>query len=223
MKKKFSNSSKEESNENKDKNESDDNTDSMYLKEMREELNKAALEFRSGETEGKKDTKLDKMFKLINMIKLSSTIKILKDDNTPIEIIPHLFLGSIGCASNLKQLENFKMTHILCCAKGIKNFFPNKFKYHNLELLDSDKQDIKKYFDESFKFIDNGIKNGGNVLVHCHAGVSRSSTILIAYIMKSQKMKLDKVLELIETKREKASPNIGFIRQLKEYEKELGI
>ena len=75
MKKKFSNVSKEESNENKDKNESDDNTDSMYLKEMREELNKAALEFRSGETEGKKDTKLDKMFKLINMIKLSSTIK----------------------------------------------------------------------------------------------------------------------------------------------------
>ena len=223
MKKKYSNVPKEEVSENKDKNESDDNTDSMYLKEMKEELNKAALEFRSGETEGKKDTKLDKMFKLINMIKLSSTIKILKDDNTPIEIIPHLFLGSIGCASNLKQLENNKMTHILCCASGIKNFFPNKFKYHNLQLLDSDKEDIKKYFDESFNFIDNGIKNGGNVLVHCHAGVSRSSTILLAYIMKSQKMKLDKALELIKSKREKASPNIGFIQQLKEYEKELGI
>ena len=41
--------------------------------------------------------------------------------------------------------------------------------------------------------------------------------------MKSQKMKLDKVLELIKKKREKASPNIGFIQQLKEYEKELGI
>ena len=223
MKKKFSQVPKEEVSENKNKDESDDNTDSMYLKEMKEELNKAALEFRSGETEGKKDTKLDKMFKLINMIKLSSTIKILKDDNSPIEIIPHLFLGSIGCASNLKQLENNKMTHILCCASGIKNFFPNKFKYHNLQLLDSDKEDIKKYFDESFNFIDNGIKNGGNVLVHCHAGVSRSSTILLAYIMKSQKMKLDKALELIKSKREKACPNIGFIQQLKEYEKELGI
>ena len=81
----------------------------------------------------------------------------------------------------------------------------------------------KIYFDESYKFIDEGIKNGGNVLVHCHAGVSRSSTILIAYIMRSKKMKMDKVMELLKEKREKVSPNNGFIQQLKEYEKELGI
>ena len=216
-------SQKNENEDKKDEKEAEDNTDSMYLKEMREELNKAAMEFRSGETQGKKDTKIDKMFKLINMIKLSSTIKILKDDNVPKEIIPHLFLGSIGSASNLKQLENFKITHIICCASGIKNFFPDKFKYYNINLLDSEKENIRQYFEESFNFIDNGIKNGGNVLVHCHAGISRSSTILIAYIMKSQKMKVDKVLELIKSKREKVNPNIGFLNQLKEYEKELGI
>ena len=221
--KKNSASQKNENEDKKDEKEAEDNTDSMYLKEMREELNKAAMEFRSGETQGKKDTKIDKMFKLINMIKLSSTIKILKDDNVPKEIIPHLFLGSIGSASNLKQLENFKITHIICCASGIKNFFPDKFKYYNINLLDSEKENIRQYFEESFNFIDNGIKNGGNVLVHCHAGISRSSTILIAYIMKSQKMKVDKVLELIKSKREKVNPNIGFLNQLKEYEKELGI
>ena len=219
MKKKYSNVPKEEVSENKDKNESDDNTDSMYLKEMKEELNKAALEFRSGETEGKKDTKLDKMFKLINMIKLSSTIKILKDDNSPVEIIPHLFLGSIGSASNLKQLQNFKITHIICCAKGVQNFFPDNFKYLNINLLDSQTEPIKKHFEESNKFIDDAIQNKGNVLIHCHAGISRSSSILIAYIMKTQKMSLDKVLELIRAKRDKVKPNDGFIEQLKEYEK----
>jgi hypothetical protein len=223
MRKKYINSKKQENKEEKPEKEPDDNHDSMYLKEMREELNKAALEFRSGETDGKKDSKIDKMFKLINMIKLSSTIKILKDDNIPIEIIPHLYLGSIGSASNLKQLENCKITHILCCASGIKNFFPDKFKYYNINILDSEKEDIKKYFEESFKFIDDGIKKGGNVLVHCHAGVSRSSSILIAYIMKSQKIKVDKVLEILKSKREKVSPNPGFLQQLKEYEKELGI
>ena len=223
MKKKNSDPPKKENSDKKDEEESEDNTDSMYLKEMREELNKAALEFRSGETDGKKDTKIDKMFKLINMIKLSSTIKILKDDNSPVEIIPHLFLGSIGSASNLKQLQNFKITHIVCCASGIKNFFPDDFKYINLNLLDSEKEDIKQYFKESFDFIDEAIKNGGNVLVHCHAGVSRSSTILISYIMKSKKMKLNKVLDLLKTKREKVSPNAGFLRQLSDYEKELGL
>ena len=202
---------------------SDDNGENLYLKEMREELNKAARDFRSGETDGKKDSKLDKMLKLINMIKLSSTIKILKDDNTPVEIIPHLFLGSIGSASNLKQLQNFKITHIVCCASGIKNFFPDDFKYYNLSLLDSEKENIKQYFKESFDFIDDAIKNGGNVLVHCHAGVSRSSTILIAYIMKSKKMKLNDVIDLLKTKREKVSPNAGFMGQLRDYEEELGL
>ena len=223
MEKKYSNSKKEEKSEDNDKKETDDNADTMYLKEMKEELNKAAQEFKSGETQGKNDTKADKILKFINMIKLSSTIKILKYDYSPVEIIPHLFLGSIGSASNLKQLKIFKITHIVCCASDVKNFFPDKFKYYNIDLLDSVKENAKIHFDESFIFIDKAIKNGGNVLVHCHAGVSRSSTILIAYILKSQKINLEKALEIIKSKREKASPNIGFLKQLKEYEKELGI
>ena len=192
-------------------------SDNKFLNEKKEELKKAILDFKS---EG---TKMDKMLKLLNMIQLSSTIKILKDDNAPIEIIPHLFLGSIGSASNLKQLQNFKITHIICCAKGIQNFFPDNFKYLNINLLDSQTEPIKKHFEESNKFIDDAIQNKGNVLIHCHAGISRSSAILIAYIMKKQKMSLDKVLELIRAKRDKVKPNDGFIEQLKEYEKELGI
>ena len=202
----------------KNSSEKEKENENEFLKQKREELKKAVLEFRTG---GKEDTKLVKMMKLINMVQLSSTIKILKDDNAPIEIIPHLFLGSIGSASNLKELQNCKITHIVCCAKGIKNFFPNNFKYLNLDLLDSETADIKKYFGASNKFIDDAIRNNGNVLVHCHAGVSRSSTILIAYIMKYKEMKLDKVLELIRSKREKVNPNNGFIKQLKEYEKEI--
>ena len=191
--------------------------ENKFLNEKNEELKKAILDFKAG------GTKMDKMLQLLNMIQLSSTIKILKDDNAPIEIIPHLFIGSIGSASNLKQLQSFKITHILCCAKGIKNFFPDNFKYLNLEILDSQNINIKQHFEESYKFIDDALKYNGNVLVHCHAGISRSSTIVIAYIMKSQKMSFDKVLDLMKAKREKVKPNDGFVQQLKEYEKELGI
>ena len=190
-----------------------------YLKELREELKTEAISFRTG----KEDSKVDKMFKLLNMIKLSSTIKILKDDYLPIEIMPHLYLGSIGCASNDVQLQKCKITHIVVCAKDIKNFFPNKYKYISFDILDSEKADIKQFFNESNKFIDDALKNNGNVLVHCHAGVSRSVTILMAYIMKSQKMSYDKVFSLVQSKRDKIKPNEGFIKQLKEYEKELGI
>ena len=210
-------------NESASSNSKDEESDNAFLNEKKEELKKAILNFKTGKTEGKEETKLGKMLQLLNMIQLSSTIKILKDDKAPIEIIPNLYLGSIGSASNLQQLQNSKITHIVCCARGIKNFFPEQFKYLNLDILDSEKANIKQYFEETYKFIDEAIKNKGSVLVHCHAGVSRSSTILIAYIMKSQKMSLDKVLELLKSKRDKVKPNDGFIEQLKEYEKELCI
>jgi len=189
-----------------------------FLKEMEKELKNSMKNFNLGE-----DNKLDKTIKLLNMLQLSSTIKILKSDNIPLEIIPHLYLGSIGSASNLKELQKCKITHIVCCGENIKNFFPDKFKYFNIPILDSDKEDIKKYFESSYKYIDEAIKNKGNVLVHCHAGVSRSSSFVIAYIMKSQKKKCDTVLDIVKSKRNKINPNPGFIQQLKEYEKELNI
>ena len=123
-------------------------SENKFLNEKSDELKKAVLDFKKG------GTKMDKMIQLLNMIQLSSTIKILKDDKVPIEIIPHLYLGSIGSASNLKQLQNFKITHIVCCAKGIKNFFPDNFKYLNLDIIDSQTDNIKKYFEEANLFID---------------------------------------------------------------------
>ena len=195
----------------------DPESETPFLKDKREELKKVALEFKAGKVE----SKMEKMVKFLRMIELSSTIKILKTDYIPEEIIPHVYIGTVGSATNLKQLEKNKISHIVCCASVVKSFFPDKFKYLNLDILDSDKADIKQHFEKSNEFIDKAIKNNGNVLVHCHAGMSRSSTILIAYLIKSQKMKYDEALKLLKSKREKVNPNIGFAEQLKAYEKEI--
>ena len=203
---------------NKKSNIKEEDNENPFLKEMEKELKNSMKSFNFGE-----ENKLDKTIKLLNMLQLSSTIKILKSDNIPLEIIPHLYLGSIGSASNLKELQKCKITHIVCCGDKIKNFFPDKFKYFNIPILDTDKEDIKKYFESSYKYIDEAIRNKGNVLVHCHAGVSRSSSFVIAYIMKSQKKRYDIVLDIVKSKRNKINPNPGFIQQLKEYEKELNI
>ena len=84
--------------------------------------------------------------------------------------------------------------------------------------MDSETQDIKQYFDQSGKFIDDAIKNGGRVMVHCHAGISRSSSIILAYLIKYKNMSFDEALATAQKKREKINPNPGFVKQLKEYE-----
>jgi len=87
---------------------------------------------------------------------------------------------------------------------------------------------VSKYFDISYEFIDKNIKKGNNVLVHCMAGISRSSTLILNYLMRKYYEKniyknkcseciLNYFLRAVRTKREIINPNPGFINQLKNY------
>lgn len=48
---------------------------------------------------------------------------------------------------------------------------------------DRDDFNIAKHFERAFEFIESA-RLKTNVLIHCYAGISRSATVLIAYIMK---------------------------------------
>jgi atypical dual specificity phosphatase len=65
------------------------------------------------------------------------------------------------------------------------------------------------------------IENNGNVLIHCNAGVSRSSTLAIAYIMKYENKRFQDAFNQVKSVRPSIRPNDGFERQLREYDKEL--
>lgn len=68
-------------------------------------------------------------------------------------------------------------------------------------------------------FVENVRSSGGKVLVHCLAGISRSPTICIAYLMYSQNLSLDQAYDLVKQRRRLISPNLNFMRQLFEYER----
>lgn len=57
--------------------------------------------------------------------------------------------------------------------------------------------------------------------MHCAAGISRSGSIVCAYLMYKNKWTFEQAWEYGRSKRSKMYPNVGFQRQLKDFQKEL--
>ena len=77
------------------------------------------------------------------------------------------------------------------------------------------------HFSKTNEYIKNALDEGGKVLVHWFAGISRSSTFLLAYLLGEKQMVLADAYKLLKEKRAKCDPNIGFMVQLKAYEKSI--
>ncbi|KAJ1929843.1 tyrosine protein phosphatase yvh1 [Tieghemiomyces parasiticus] len=133
-------------------------------------------------------------------------------------IHPHLYLGNYDAASDRRFLEHARITHILSMGTDLHPRFPGQFKYLQIDIYDMKSEDIMQHFPETYAFIRNAIMSGGNVLVHCHAGISRSASVVIAYLMKSLDLPLASAYQLVKEKREIIWPNEGFRRQLEMYE-----
>ncbi|MCL4125387.1 UNVERIFIED_CONTAM: hypothetical protein GTU68_039478 [Idotea baltica] len=106
------------------------------------------------------------------------------------EIIPGLFLGPYNSASKskLNTLLLHGITHIICIRYGnesnvIKPNFPEKLIYLTVEMEDTMMQNIIPHIIKCKDFIDQCLRNGGKCLVHSYFGVSRSPSIVVAYVM----------------------------------------
>ena len=160
-----------------------------------------------------------------------------------------LYLGDLTHAQDINILKNLKITHIVNCTK-FENYFEKinenndikenikdsnssnsstrnssqSIKYYKIE-LDDDPKDahvMKQHFNKVIEFIDNALSLKSNrVLVHCHAGISRSSTVVIAYLMKTKQMTFNDAEKFVHSKRPQIRPNMAFKQKLKEFEQQL--
>lgn len=124
-----------------------------------------------------------------------------------------LYLGSYIAAKNFKDLANANVKAVITIAEGIKVAYPTEMITEHLVInaIDMDTYDIKQHFDQCKDFIDKHLQHG-SVLVHCIAGVSRSSSIIIAYLMKINCWSLERAYKFAHSKRNKVSPNPGFLK-----------
>ncbi|KAH7679244.1 protein phosphatase slingshot protein [Dioscorea alata] len=166
------------------------------------------------------DAYLRRMAALLQAISLA---RVAKQDSVICQIEDGLYLGSVGAAQDKEALKKLNITHILTVAKSLLPAYPNEFVYKRIDVLDSSTTNLAQYFDECFEFINEARRSGGGVLVHCFAGISRSATVVVAYLMKEHRMPLSQALELVRSKRPQICPNFGFRKQLEDFEKSLEV
>jgi protein-tyrosine phosphatase len=161
----------------------------------------------------------DKINQQLKQVKRASTIGFLKFRGFGMsEIIKdRLYLAGQDVANSLEQLKIYKITHILNLTSNIENLFEPKIKYKRIKMYDTLDQDIVVYLDESFDFIDECLNiPNGRILVHCNAGVSRSASIIIAYLIyKNHFDSYTSAYENVKKCRPIIQPNPNFIQQLK--------
>lgn len=127
-----------------------------------------------------------------------------------------IYLGNLAAANNAVFLKEKNIKKILGYVDG-------HIRFSNVDYLvfenvyDSAFQNMFPLFKKSFEFIRN-TNRGEGVLIHCYAGISRSSTILISYLMYEYNMRFSDVLNLVRRQRNIVQPNDGFIKQLSKFD-----
>ncbi|XP_053548728.1 dual specificity protein phosphatase 5 [Bombina bombina] len=143
------------------------------------------------------------------------------DQGSPVEILPFLYLGSAYHASKCDFLANLHITALLNVSRKSSDYCIDQYNYKWIPVDDNHTADISSHFQEAIDFIDTVRRSGGRVLVHCEAGISRSPTICMAYLMKTKRIRLEEAFEYIKQRRSLISPNFSFMGQLLHYESEV--
>ncbi|XP_067607929.1 dual specificity protein phosphatase 22 isoform X6 [Pseudorca crassidens] len=132
-------------------------------------------------------------------------------------ILPGLYIGSFKDARDAEQLSKNQVTHILSVHDSARPALEG-VKYLCIPAADSPSQNLTRHFKESIQFIHECRLRGEGCLVHCLAGVSRSVTLVVAYIMTVTDFGWEDALRTVRAGRSCANPNLGFQRQLQEFE-----
>lgn len=132
----------------------------------------------------------------------------------PVYIYDWLILGNLQDALTKQEVMNIDaVLSVFNEGNNYKEIFSKK-DWFVIDILDSMDQNIEQYFDKAFEFLDNMEKQNKTCIVHCHAGINRSATIVLAYFVKKSGINLFDAYEYLSLMRPGIIYNIGFRKQL---------
>ena len=140
------------------------------------------------------------------------------------KIFNWMFLGTFSNACDIEELRRIGVNYVLNCAAECQNtHLPDDIIELHLNIRDEKKFDLSPFFEESNKFINKAKMSGGALLIHCKYGISRSVSLIIAYLIKYLGFSVIRALNFLRNIKQQINPNEGFLEQLFEYEKNIKI
>ncbi|EMD33015.1 hypothetical protein CERSUDRAFT_126495 [Gelatoporia subvermispora B] len=89
-----------------------------------------------------------------------------------------------------------------------------------IEIPDSTMVDLRPHLVGAVRFIDERRRHGQNVLVHCQHGISRSASIVLAYLIRALGVSYSTAITFLRSKRACVKPNAGFVAALQEWSRQ---
>ncbi len=151
-----------------------------------------------------------------------------------------IYIGSAIQAKNWKIIRELNITHVINASVEHECVFKEELKYLHVEVEDSHDEKINKTFKRALEFMKQAFEEYREALmkdssdfsvvvvpappvffIHCNLGISRSSSILIAYLICKYRLCLYAAFKYVKDKRLQIAPNYSFLRQLKEFEEHL--
>ncbi|XP_028026736.1 dual specificity protein phosphatase Mpk3 isoform X1 [Bombyx mandarina] len=144
----------------------------------------------------------------------------------PIEILPNLYLGNSTNSEDCEALARHNIKYVLNVTPDLPNTFEAEgcgINYLKIPIADHWSQNLAVHFPQAIRFIEEAMSARCGVLVHCVAGVSRSVTVTLAYLMQRHRLSLRDAFELVRSRKTDIAPNFHFMRQLHSFERDLGL
>ena len=144
----------------------------------------------------------------------------------PHEIIENkLFLGNYIQSDNVDIISNLNITHIVNVTRQKHKNKIENIEYYQMEIDDSLEENLldNDLLLNTIKYIDKVLHedDDNKIMIHCHQGVSRSSSVVIGFLMYKYDVTFEQGLEMVESKRPRIYPNDAFRKQLIQFQEEL--
>lgn len=133
-----------------------------------------------------------------------------------------IYQGNKLDAENVEYLQKCDIKYVVNATKHLENFGENyNIEYYRVYINDTVNDVFGQKLNDVTKWLHDKIcKKNGNVFIHCHAGISRSSTITLSYMMKYLGYSLENAFIHLRRGRNIVNPNSSFWKELEGIDRE---